>query len=108
MSSLSLMRQILCLRSKYLHIYSKKAIVKSPRLLLLTASQIPAEAFPTRYRATCHRLSAASGELGSVLAQVFLAYAKFEHQDVNYPGSKWLGHILQSYVGQLNSSLTYF
>ncbi len=27
----------------------------------------PAELFPTRYRATCHGISAASGKLGSIL-----------------------------------------
>ncbi|KIV77748.1 hypothetical protein PV11_09529 [Exophiala sideris] len=38
---------------------------------------IPAELFPTRYRATCHGISAASGKLGSILVQVFSAYYKF-------------------------------
>lgn len=33
---------------------------------------IPAEIFPTRYRATCHGISAASGKLGSVVVQAFL------------------------------------
>ncbi|KAH8769681.1 phosphate transporter [Hyaloscypha finlandica] len=31
---------------------------------------IPAEVFPTQYRATCHGISAASGKLGSIIAQV--------------------------------------
>lgn len=31
---------------------------------------LPAEAFPTRYRCTCHGISAASGKLGSVLGQI--------------------------------------
>jgi hypothetical protein len=35
---------------------------------------IPAEVFPTRYRATCHGISAAAGKLGSILVQVFSAY----------------------------------
>ncbi|OJJ46822.1 hypothetical protein ASPZODRAFT_1835693 [Penicilliopsis zonata CBS 506.65] len=38
---------------------------------------IPAEIFPTRYRATCHGLSAASGKLGSILVQLFSTYYKF-------------------------------
>ncbi|KKK12945.1 hypothetical protein P175DRAFT_0527613 [Aspergillus ochraceoroseus IBT 24754] len=38
---------------------------------------IPAEIFPTRYRATCHGISAAAGKLGSILIQVFSAYYKF-------------------------------
>ncbi|KAH9210727.1 inorganic phosphate transporter 1-4 /Pi cotransporter [Leptodontidium sp. 2 PMI_412] len=31
---------------------------------------IPAEVFPTQYRATCHGISAASGKLGSIIAQI--------------------------------------
>ncbi|KAF2461878.1 inorganic phosphate transporter, partial [Lineolata rhizophorae] len=33
---------------------------------------IPAEIFPTRYRCTCHGISAASGKLGSVVVQAVL------------------------------------
>lgn len=35
---------------------------------------IPAEIFPTRYRAFCHGLSAAAGKLGSILVQLLSAY----------------------------------
>ncbi len=38
----------------------------------MTQRQIPAEIFPTRYRGTCHGLSAASGKLGSIVVQAFL------------------------------------
>ncbi|KAL4959509.1 phosphate transporter [Aspergillus stella-maris] len=38
---------------------------------------IPAEIFPTRYRATCHGISAGAGKLGSILTQVLSAYYKF-------------------------------
>ena len=31
---------------------------------------VPGEAFPTRYRATAHGISAASGKLGAVIAQL--------------------------------------
>ncbi|KAJ2787224.1 hypothetical protein GGI15_000885 [Coemansia interrupta] len=31
---------------------------------------IPAEAFPTRFRSTCHGISAASGKIGAVIAQL--------------------------------------
>lgn len=31
---------------------------------------IPGEVFPTRYRSTCHGISAASGKLGAIVAQV--------------------------------------
>ncbi|KAK5950730.1 hypothetical protein OHC33_008113 [Knufia fluminis] len=35
---------------------------------------LPAELFPTRYRGTCHGLSAGAGKLGSILVQVFSTY----------------------------------
>ncbi|KAE8149008.1 major facilitator superfamily domain-containing protein [Aspergillus avenaceus] len=38
---------------------------------------IPAEIFPTRYRATCHGISAGAGKLGSILVQVFSANFNF-------------------------------
>ena len=38
---------------------------------------IPAEVFPTRYRASCHGISAGAGKLGSILVQIFSAYYKF-------------------------------
>jgi MFS transporter, PHS family, inorganic phosphate transporter len=34
--------------------------------------QIPAEIFPTRYRGTCHGISAAAGKLGSVISVAIL------------------------------------
>ena len=36
----------------------------------LQVCQIPAEAFPTRYRCTLYGIAAASGKLGSVLGQI--------------------------------------
>jgi MFS transporter, PHS family, inorganic phosphate transporter len=38
---------------------------------------IAGEVFPTRYRASCHGISAAAGKLGSILVQVFGAYYHF-------------------------------
>lgn len=35
---------------------------------------LPAELFPTRYRASCHGISAAAGKLGSILVQIFSTY----------------------------------
>jgi len=57
---------------------------------------ISAEVFPTKYRCTCAGISAASGKLGSIIAQVFLAYAKFGSPgvSVNDPHSTWLGWVL--------------
>jgi PHS family inorganic phosphate transporter-like MFS transporter len=41
-----------------------------------TTFVIPGEAFPTRYRATAHGISAASGKLGAIIAQVGFARLK--------------------------------
>ncbi|KAG9021223.1 Inorganic phosphate transporter pho84, partial [Tulasnella sp. UAMH 9824] len=41
-----------------------------------TTFVLPGELFPTRYRGTAHGISAASGKLGAVLAQVLLLFAK--------------------------------
>ena len=41
-----------------------------------TTFVIPGEAFPTRYRSTAHGISAASGKLGAVVAQVGFARLK--------------------------------
>lgn len=37
---------------------------------------IPGECFPTRYRSTSHGISAASGKLGAIVAQVGFARLK--------------------------------
>jgi hypothetical protein len=39
--------------------------------------QIPAEIFPTKYRCTCHGISAASGKLGSLAVQGLLSRPEF-------------------------------
>lgn len=53
---------------------------------------IPAEIFPTRYRATCHGISAAAGKLASVIVQAFLPQTK-----ISSPNSKNLGWVLISF-----------
>lgn len=50
---------------------------------------IPAEIFPTRYRGTCHGISAAAGKLGSIVVQAFLPFTK-----ITNPNSLTLGWIL--------------
>ncbi len=50
---------------------------------------IPAEIFPTRYRATCHGISAASGKLGSIVVQSFLQKTR-----ITNPNSHTLGWVL--------------
>ena len=49
---------------------------------------VPGEAFPTRYRATAHGISAASGKLGAVVAQLAFQWLK----DVGGP-NKFLNHM---------------
>ncbi|KAF3005979.1 hypothetical protein E8E13_010377 [Curvularia kusanoi] len=63
----------------------------------VTTFIIPAEIFPTRYRAACHGIAAASGKLGSWVVQIFLAYA-FQNGDQNKQYDwerKNFGHVLQ-------------
>src|ERR1700759_5192 len=59
---------------------------------------MPAELFPTRYRGLCHGISAAFGKLGSVIAQLFLAYINYgngiDYQEIN----KWLPYSLLMHV----------
>ncbi|RDW82504.1 MFS general substrate transporter-58 [Coleophoma cylindrospora] len=56
---------------------------------------ISAELFPTRYRGLCHGISAAFGKLGSVLAQLFLAYVKYGPDGYNYKNVQhWLPYSL--------------
>ncbi|KAG8894456.1 Inorganic phosphate transporter pho84 [Tulasnella sp. 403] len=55
-----------------------------------TTFVLPGELFPTRYRTTSHGISAASGKLGAILAQVLLLYAK----DIG-GSNKSIDHILE-------------
>ena len=49
---------------------------------------VPGEAFPTRYRATAHGISAASGKFGAVVAQIAFQWLK----DVGGP-NQFLDHM---------------
>ena len=66
---------------------------------------IPGEAFPTRYRSTAHGISAASGKLGAIVAQVGFARLR------NIGGTnRFLGHMygfLFCASGKLHLILTY-
>jgi MFS transporter, PHS family, inorganic phosphate transporter len=56
-----------------------------------TTFVVPGEAFPTRYRSTAHGISAASGKLGAIVAQVGFARLK----DIGGPVGKshFVGHM---------------
>ncbi|KAI0783637.1 inorganic phosphate transporter [Abortiporus biennis] len=58
-----------------------------------TTFVVPGEAFPTRYRSTSHGISAASGKLGAIVAQVGFAQLK----DIGGP-SKFVKHILEIFA----------
>jgi MFS transporter, PHS family, inorganic phosphate transporter len=49
---------------------------------------IPAEIFPTRYRGTCHGISAAAGKLGSIIVQAFLQ--RVHVSDANSHSLAWV------------------
>jgi len=62
----------------------------------VTTFVIPGEAFPTRYRSTAHGISAATGKLGAIVAQVGFARLKDIH---GKPGSSaFVGHILEIFA----------
>ncbi|KIP08236.1 hypothetical protein PHLGIDRAFT_117441 [Phlebiopsis gigantea 11061_1 CR5-6] len=54
---------------------------------------VPGEVFPTRYRSTGHGISAASGKLGAVIAQVGFARLRNIHGP-----NKFVGHILEIFA----------
>ncbi|CDO76979.1 hypothetical protein BN946_scf184298.g6 [Trametes cinnabarina] len=54
---------------------------------------VPGEVFPTRYRATAHGISAASGKCGAVIAQLAFQWLK----DVGGT-NRFLGHILEIFA----------
>jgi len=58
-----------------------------------TTFVIPGEIFPTRYRSTAHGISAASGKLGAIVAQVGFAQLK----DIG-GSNKWVKHILELFA----------
>jgi MFS transporter, PHS family, inorganic phosphate transporter len=55
---------------------------------------IPAEIFPTRYRCTCHGLSAAAGKLGSIVVQAILPSVVIGGKKISDPDSDGLGYVL--------------
>jgi len=54
---------------------------------------VPGEVFPTRYRSTGHGISAATGKIGAIVAQVLSAGMKDR-------GTKnaWMNHLMQTFA----------
>jgi MFS transporter, PHS family, inorganic phosphate transporter len=54
---------------------------------------VPGEVFPTRYRSTAHRISAASGKVGAIIAQALLGPLR------NKGGTNaWLDHVMEIFA----------
>ncbi|KAH8674776.1 major facilitator superfamily domain-containing protein [Tricladium varicosporioides] len=58
---------------------------------------VPGECFPTRYRSTSHGFSAASGKLGSIIAQAAIAPLRVRGATKAVP-NPWLNHVLEIYA----------
>ena len=54
---------------------------------------VPGEVFPTRYRSTCHGVSAASGKIGAIISQAFIGPLR------NQGGSNaFLNHVMEIFA----------
>lgn len=58
---------------------------------------VPGECFPTRYRSTSHGLSAASGKVGAIIAQVVIGNIRTIGATAANP-SPYLNHVMQIYA----------
>nr|POE96903.1 repressible high-affinity phosphate permease [Quercus suber] len=62
---------------------------------------VPGECFPTRYRSTSHGLSAASGKVGAIIAQVLIGPLRTRGANTAVPTSNqspWLNHVLEIFA----------
>lgn len=59
---------------------------------------IPGECFPTRYRSTSHGISAASGKVGAIIAQVLIGPLRTKGAPAGSTASPWLNHVLQIFA----------
>ncbi|THX26903.1 MFS transporter [Aureobasidium pullulans] len=59
---------------------------------------VPGECFPTRYRSTSHGLSAASGKVGAIIAQVVIGPLRVRGNVTTANPSPWLNHVLQIFA----------
>jgi len=66
-----------------------------------TTFVVPGECFPTRYRSTCHGISAASGKVGSIIAQGAIAPLRTRGAAPGATGAAanpWLNHVLEIFA----------
>lgn len=62
---------------------------------------VPGEVFPTRYRSTSHGISAASGKLGAIIAQVLIGPLRTRGAKAGASGaaaSPWLNHVMEIFA----------
>ena len=59
---------------------------------------VPGECFPTRYRSTSHGLSAASGKVGAIIAQVVFGPLRTKGHPTTANPSPWLNHVMQIFA----------
>ena len=59
---------------------------------------VPGECFPTRYRSTSHGLSAASGKVGAIIAQVVFGPLRVKGNPTTANPSPWLNHVMQIFA----------
>jgi MFS transporter, PHS family, inorganic phosphate transporter len=79
-----------------------------PRLLTLSNNPftgpnaitfiVPGECFPTRYRSTSHGISAASGKVGSIIAQCVFGPLRTKGAPPGSTASPWLNHVMQIFA----------
>ncbi|KAF2731736.1 MFS transporter [Polyplosphaeria fusca] len=58
---------------------------------------VPGECYPTRYRSSAHGLSAASGKVGAIIAQVLIGPLRTRGASAGSSDSPWLNHVMQIY-----------
>jgi MFS transporter, PHS family, inorganic phosphate transporter len=58
---------------------------------------VPGECYPTRYRSSAHGISAASGKVGAIIAQVLIGPLRTRGAAAGSSDSPWLNHVMQIY-----------
>jgi MFS transporter, PHS family, inorganic phosphate transporter len=58
---------------------------------------VPGECYPTRYRSSAHGISAASGKIGAIIAQVLIGPLRTRGAGPGTSDSPWLNHVMQIY-----------
>lgn len=59
---------------------------------------VPGECFPTRYRSTSHGVSAASGKMGAIIAQVLIGPLRVRGNPTPTNESPWMNHVMQIFA----------